>query len=115
MTFYGGLSGEAGGDLMGEATLSEAGVMSNRVLVDRYEISLDNVDPEAEGDYASFTDAHIDIARDGGYVVSLYLNGTGFSNTFTLDQSVPREITYELDFSEFGEITEFTIPAGCTP
>ncbi|MBU1227044.1 MAG: hypothetical protein KJ698_07530 [Actinobacteria bacterium] len=26
----------------------------------------------------------------------------------------PRQIRHQLDFSEFGQITEFTIPAGCS-
>jgi hypothetical protein len=112
-TFYGGLSGEAGGDLMGEALLSEPGIMTNGVLVDRYEITLANVDPEDANEYTSFTDAYIDIARDGGHLVRLAMNGTGTNNSFTVDQSEPREITYRLDFSEFGEITEFTTPEGC--
>ena len=105
--------GEEGGDLMGEAFLAEAGITTNGVLVDRYEITLDNVDPEDAAEYESFTEAYIDIARDGGYLVRLVMNGTGFNNSFTVDQTAPRDITYELNFSEFGEISEFTTPEGC--
>jgi len=112
-TFYGGLSGDEGGDLMGEAALLEAGIMTNGVFVDRYEITLDNVDGDSEDEYASFDEAYIDIARDGGHVVRLYLNGTGTNNSFTVDQSEPRAIVYQLNFSEFGELTEFTVPDDC--
>ena len=56
---------------------------------------------------------HIDIAREGGHVVRIALSGTGTNNTFAIDQTEPREIMYQLDFSEFGEITEFTPPPAC--
>lgn len=110
-TFY----GEDSGDLTGDAFLSEAGIMSNGVLVDRYAITLDNVDPEDLNEYESFTEAYVDIARDGGHMVRLVLNGLGFNNTFTIDQSEARDIMYELNFLEFGTITEFTVPEGCLP
>jgi hypothetical protein len=112
-TFYGGLSGDAGGDLTGEALLLEAGITTNGVTVDRFAITLENIQAGAESEYVSLTEAYIDIARDGGYLVRLALNGTGRNNTFTVDQTEPRQIRYQLDFSEFGQITEFTIPAGC--
>ena len=35
-------------------------------------------------------------------MVSVVLSGLGFNNTFSVDQSEPRAITYELNFSEFG-------------
>ncbi|MDH3471332.1 MAG: hypothetical protein OEM94_08470, partial [Acidimicrobiia bacterium] len=110
-TFY----GEDSGDLTGDAFLSEAGIMSNGVLVDRYAITLDNVDPEDLNEYESFTEAYVDIARDGGHMVRLVLSGSGFNNSFSIDQSEARDIVYELDFLEFGTITEFTVPEGCLP
>jgi hypothetical protein len=118
-TFYGGDAG----DLTGDALLAEAGIMNNGVLVDRYAITLDNIKPEESNEYASLTEAYVDVARPtinerdgavrGGYLVSLVLNGTGFNNTFTVDQSEPRDIVFELDFLEFDTITEFTVPEGC--
>ncbi len=112
-TFYGGLGDDSGGDLQAEAMLLEAGIMSNGVLVDRYEITLDNIDPEALLSYVTITEAYIDIAREGGYLVKLKIDGQGFNNAFSVDQSEPREIRFELNFSEFNEITEFTVPEGC--
>jgi hypothetical protein len=108
-TFY----GEDGGDLTGDASLSEVGITSNGVLVDRYEITLDNIDPEESNEYETITDSYVDIARDGGYLVRLVLSGTGYNNTFLVDQSEPRDIVFELDFSEFNTITEFTTPESC--
>jgi len=110
-TFY----GEDSGDLTGDAFLSEAGIMSNGVLVDRYAITLDNVDPEDLNEYESFTEAYVDIARDGGHMVRLVLSGLGFNNSFNIDQGEARDIAYELDFLEFGTITEFSVPEGCLP
>jgi hypothetical protein len=108
-TFY----GEDGGDLTGDALLSDAGLMTNGVLVDRYEITLDNIDPEESNEYETLTEAYVDIAREGGFLVRLVLSGTGYNNTFTVDQSEPRDIEFELDFSEFDTITEFTTPESC--
>jgi len=108
-TFY----GEDGGDLAGDAVLSEAGIMNNGVIVDRYEITMDNIDPEESNEYTTLTEAYVDVARDGGFVVTLVLSGTGFNNTFLVDQSEPRDIEFELSFSEFNTITEFTTPELC--
>ncbi len=110
-TFYGGDAG----DLAGDAMLSEAGIMTNGVVVDRYAITLDNIKPEESNDYESLTEAYVDVAREGGYLVSLVLSGTGFNNTFTVDQSEPRAIVFELNFLEFDSISEFTVPQGCVP
>ena len=87
--------------------------MTNGVLVDRYQVTLDNIDVETSGDYESFTEAYVDIAREGGHLVRLVLIGTGLNNTFTVDQSEPRDIVFELNFLEFDTITEFTTPEGC--
>ena len=74
---------------------------------------MDKIVSEGSNVYESLTDAYLDIARDGGHLVRLVFSGTGFNNTFTVDQSEARDIGFELDFLEFGEITEFTRPAGC--
>lgn len=50
------------------------------------------------------------MARDGGHMVSLVLTGTGLHDTFTVDQSEPRDIVYELDFLEFDTISAFAVP-----
>ena len=108
-TFY----GEDGGDLTGDAALVEVGIMTNGVLIDRYEITMENIDPEDSNEYETLTEAHVDIAREGGHLVSLVLSGTGFNNTFLVDQSEPRDIVFELDFSEFNTIEGFTTPESC--
>ena len=108
-TFY----GEDGGDLTGDAALVEVGIMTNGVLIDRYEITMENIDPEDSNEYETLTEAHVDIAREGGHLVSLVLSGTGFNNTFLVDQSEPRDIVFELNFSEFDTIEGFTTPESC--
>jgi len=112
-TFYGGLSGDTGGDLTGEAQLLAKGITTNGVLVDRYGITLDNIQPSADSEYTEFSEAYIDIARDGGFVVALVMSGTGRNNSFSVDQTEPRDIIFELTFSEFGTYEEFTRPDGC--
>ncbi len=38
---------------------------------------------------------------------------TGRRTSLTVDRIEPRSIVYQFDFSEFGELSEFTGPEGC--
>ena len=56
----------------------------------------------------STREAAVTVSRMG-----VALIGMGRNNTFEFDQTEPQLIEYQLDFSEFGELTELPVPAGC--
>ena len=60
-----------GGMLMGDAGLGEAGITVNGRVVDRYTITMSNVDPadDAGSEVDELTEAYLDIDREGRFVV----------------------------------------------
>ena len=106
---------DEGGLLMGEAALLSAGIESNGRIVNRYQITIDNVDPtdDAGSEVDELTEAYIDIDAEGRFVVRLVLNGRGRSALLTGQPNLVGDIEYSLDFSEFGTIEELLPPEGC--
>ncbi len=106
---------DEGGMLMGEATLIAEGIESNGRVVNRYGITMENIDPadDAGSEVDELSEAFIDIDREGRFVVRLVLNGRGRSALLTGQPSLVGDIDYSLDFSEFGTITELQAPEGC--
>ncbi|MEK7252067.1 MAG: hypothetical protein AAB198_02265 [Actinomycetota bacterium] len=106
---------DEGGMLMGEAALRESGIEVNGRIVDRYAITIDNIDPndDSGSEVDDLTEAYIDIDRAGQFVVRLVLNGRGRSALLTGQPALVGEIDYALDFSEFGTITSLAAPEGC--
>jgi hypothetical protein len=106
---------DEGGMLMGEATLLAEGLNVNGRNVDRYLITIDNIDPadDAGSEVDELEEAYIDVDRQGGFVVQLVLNGRGRSALLTGQPSLVGDIDYDLDFTEFGTITELRAPEGC--
>jgi hypothetical protein len=106
---------DEGGMLKGEASLLEAGIVVNDRLVNRYEITIDNVDPtdDAGSEVDTLTEAYVDIDAAGRFVVQLVLNGTGRSDLLTGQPSLVGDIQYSLNFSEFGTVETLQAPDGC--
>ncbi|MEX1207179.1 MAG: hypothetical protein WEE36_01035 [Acidimicrobiia bacterium] len=106
---------DEGGMLMGEASLLEAGIVVNDRTVNRYAITIDNVDPtdDAGSEVDTLTDAYIDIDAEGRFVVQLVLNGTGRSDLLTSQPTLIGDIQYSLNFSEFGTVETLQAPEGC--
>jgi len=104
-----------GGMLMGEASLLAEGIESNGRDVDRYGVTMANIDPtdDAGSEVDELTEAYIDIDQEGRFVVRLVLIGRGRSDLLTGQPSLVGDIDYSLDFSEFGTITELQAPEGC--
>ncbi|MCI0576279.1 MAG: hypothetical protein L0332_19000 [Chloroflexi bacterium] len=106
---------DTGGILSGEAPLLEAGVLVNGVLADRYALSTANVNfshPTA-GDITEIEQGSIAVARDGGYVVQVVLDGRGTSALLAGDAVTEGDIYYELNFTPTAESLAIAIPAGC--
>jgi len=106
---------EDGGMLMGESSLLEAGIETNGRLVDRYAITMDNIDPtdDAGSEVDELSEGWIDVDREGGFVVELFLQGRGRSSLLTGSSTLQGDIDYTLDFSEFGTITELLTDGFC--
>jgi hypothetical protein len=105
---------EKGGLLGGVATLLEAGASANGVVVDRYAISEENLDPHdpTSPDVRTIDEAYIDVAREGGFVVNLVINGRGVS-TLLSGGGGEGQIDYALTFSDFDLNIELSLPPGC--
>ena len=106
---------EDGGMLMGEASLLAKGVETNGRVVDRYAITMDNIDPtdDAGSEVDDLAQGWIDVDREGGFVVELFLEGLGRSSLLTGSSSLQGDIDYTLDYSEFGTITELLTDGFC--
>lgn len=104
-----------GGMLMGEAALEQPGIEVNGRIVDRYQITMENIDPsdDAGSEVDELIEAYIDIDRAGRFVVRLVLNGRGRSALLTGQPALVGDIDYSLDFSEFGTISSLAAPEGC--
>ncbi len=106
---------EDGGMLTGEAQLLEAGTEENGRTVNRYQITMENIDPtdDAGSEVDELFSGYIDVDAVGGFVVSLYLTGRGRSDLLTGSPSLVGDIEYDLDFSDFGEVTDLLTPDFC--
>ncbi|OFW66488.1 MAG: hypothetical protein A2Z12_05535 [Actinobacteria bacterium RBG_16_68_21] len=104
-----------GGFLTGEASLLAEGLGVNDRLVDRYAITMDNIDPTdpAGSEVDELTEAYLDIDREGRFVVQLVLNGRGRSALLTGQPSLIGDVDYALNFSEFGTVQTLQAPVGC--
>lgn len=74
--------------------------------------NLDTSDPESM-EVDEITDGHIYIARDGGYVVRLIIDGTGESEVLTGSPGLYGDVYYQLDFIPIEGELEIVPPDGC--
>jgi len=101
--------------LSGDADLLESGVMVNGVLTDQYRLDADNIDsgdPES-GEQVNVEQGSIFVARQGGYVVRVVIEGTGYSEVLSGDPTLEGQISYELDFTPSDQPIEILPPEGC--
>jgi len=79
-----------------------------------YGFSLDssNVEP-GELDIAQFESGVVYIAKEGGYLVRLAMNGRGTSEMLSGTQDLVGDITYGLDYFDFNQPVDITPPKGC--
>jgi hypothetical protein len=107
---------DAGGMLMGQAQYAGEG-SANGVDTYIYTVTMDNIDPldTAGQDVRSISNGEIHVARDGGYVVRLHLEGRGVNALLSNDPSLEGDVFYELNFFDFDAPVTIEVPAGCTP
>lgn len=65
------------GGFTGQANRVETGVEIEGIVAARYEIRAENL--STDSDFSNVTDASLYIARDGGYIVRVEVNGTAMS------------------------------------
>jgi hypothetical protein len=75
--------------------------------------NLDLADPESM-DVREITDGAIYVAKDGGYVLRLVMEGRGASSLLSGDESLEGDIFYQLDFTPVPSVGEITPPEGCS-
>jgi hypothetical protein len=106
---------DTGGMLANEARRVLPDETINGVATYRYEITQDNLDlsdPTAL-DVSELTNGDIYVAKDGGYVVRLALEGRGVSSLLAGDESLEGDIFYQLDFTPVPSVGDITPPDGC--
>lgn len=102
------------GFLTGQAARLRPDQEVNGAPVYRFTLDSSNVVPD-ELDIVEFTDGTIYIARDGGYVVRLEINGTGPSEMLSGDPDLVGRLAYSLDYYDFNQPIEIVPPEGCEP
>jgi hypothetical protein len=105
---------DTGGMLRGEGQLSgEENV--NGVDTYVYTVSMDNIDPldTAGKDVRELENGLLYIAKDGGYVVRVVLEGRGVNVLLSNDPALEGDVYYELNFYDFDAPVSIEVPAGC--
>jgi hypothetical protein len=86
--------------LSGQVNLAEMGVMVNGRLADIYAFDESNIhfaDPTA-GQISRVDDGRLAIARDGGYVLQVIIDGRGTSALLSGSAIIEGDLRYELNF-----------------
>jgi len=106
---------DTGGMLGNEARRVLPDDTINGVAVYHYEITEDNLDlaDPTSLDVSELTNGAIYVAKDGGYVVRLVLEGRGVSSLLAGDGSLEGDIFYQLDFTPTPSVGKITSPEGC--
>jgi hypothetical protein len=108
---------DTGGMLTGEVQRVLPDETINGVPAYHYRITQDNLDlsDNTAMDVREITNGAIYIARDGGYVVRLLLEGRGVSSLLSGEEELEGDIFYQLDLTPTASVGEITAPEGCAP
>ncbi|HAV77903.1 MAG TPA: hypothetical protein DCX53_11190 [Anaerolineae bacterium] len=105
---------DIGGMLKGEAQLIGEETVNNMEAY-AYAITQDNIDvndPAGAG-VETINESRIYIARDGGHVLRLMIDGTGRVSVLSGDSSLLGDVYYELNYFDFGVPVDVQIPSEC--
>ncbi len=103
---------DAGGFLQGNALRMRPDDVINGIPAYGFSLDASNVEP-GELDIAQFDSGSIYLAKDGGYLVRLEMNGRGTSEMLSGSPDLEGEITYTLNYSDFNQSVDIKPPAGC--
>ncbi len=104
---------DTGGFLLGNAPRMRPDDVINGVPVYSFSLDTSNVEP-GELDIAQFDSGTVYIAKDGGYLVRLEMNGSGTSEMLSGSPDLEGDITYDLNYFDFNQTVEIKPPEGCT-
>lgn len=80
----------------------------------RYALTEANINDDGSAlGMTEVTNGMMYIAKDGGYIVRMVLEGRGTSEDLTDDPNLEGDISYTLDLTPVASIGEITIPEGC--
>jgi hypothetical protein len=105
---------DTGGMLKGQAQLIGEETVNNIETI-AYAITQDNIDvndPAGMG-VETINESRIYVARDGGHVVRLFIDGTGRVSVLSGDPSLSGDVYYELNYLDFDTPVDIQIPPGC--
>jgi hypothetical protein len=105
---------DTGGFLTGEVQRLQPDEDINGVPSYVFAITDDNLDPSdpTSMEVIEITNGRLYIAKDGGYVTRILLEGVGVSEVLTQDPSLEGDIRYQLDFNPATGV-EILLPEGC--
>ena len=104
---------DTGGFLLGNAPRMRPDDVINGVPVYGFSLDASNVEP-GELDIAKFDSGTVYIAKDGGYLVRLEMNGSGTSEMLSGSPDLEGDITYDLNYFDFNQTVDIKPPEGCT-
>ena len=105
---------ELGGMLTGEAAFAGEG-NANGIDTYIYTPTMDNIDPldQIGQDIRSISNAELHIARDGGFIVRLLLEGRGVNRLLNDDPDLEGDLRFELNLYDFDTPLTIEAPAAC--
>ena len=106
---------DTGGALVGMASRVQPDETINGVPVYHFAITEANMNPNdpSSMEMASISSGSLYVAKDGGYVVRMAIEGTGTSELLSGDPGLVGDIFYQLDFEPASGGVTITVPAGC--
>ena len=103
---------DTGGFLLGNAPRMRPDDVINGVPVYGFSLDASNVEP-GELEISQFDSGAVYIAKDGGYLVRLEMDGRGTSEMLSGSPDLEGEITYTLNYSDFNQSVDIKPPEGC--
>ncbi len=105
---------DTGGFLTGELQRLQPDKDINGIPSYVFEITNDNLDPSdpTSMEVTEITNGRLYMAKDGGYVTRILLEGVGVSEVLTQDPSLEGDVRYQLDFAPATDL-EILLPEGC--
>lgn len=106
---------DTGGLLGGVAQRAQPDEVINGVPSYHFALGPENLDPSdpTSMDVQELSSGSIYVAKEGGYVVRLVLEGVGVSELLTGNGGLQGEIYYQLDFEPEPDGVTITLPEGC--
>jgi hypothetical protein len=105
---------DTGGMLIGEAQYTGEG-SANGIDTHIYTLTQDNIDAldPAGQDVREISNGEMHVARDGGYVVRVLLEGRGVNPLLSQDPALEGDVYYELNFYDFDAPVTIEPPPAC--